>query len=149
MNESQLIASHRKAWKKEHPKDHYQKIQDGMGLGGKKPYDAYIMGTRDGLKEFWAKEFKIHKSHNAFPLSRIKPHQISGLMEAAQAGAIATVFIGVRFTMDVDTQARLNMRLRRISVDIELPVQDIVELIRAGKKSIPVLPYLIKEINRG
>ena len=147
MRESGLIVAHRKSWLKVNPHDYYKKINDGMGAGGQKPFDVFIMGMRNGLKENWAKEFKLHKSHRAFPLREIQPHQIMELTMAARAGAVATIFIGVRFMMDVDTQKRLGLRLRRISVDIELPIRDIVEMVKSGQKSIPGLPYLLKEIN--
>lgn len=151
MRETKLIALHRKKWLEDNPGDYYHKIADGMGMGGQKPFDVFIWGWRQhgsGLtREVWAKEFKIHKSHQAFPLKEIKPHQIRELVLAERAGAKSTVFIGVRFLMDVDTQKRLGLRLRQIHVDIELPIQHIVDLVKEGKKSLKVLPYLLKEIN--
>ena len=147
MRETQLVASHRKKWLKKHPNGYYHKIADGLGAGGQKPYDAYCWSKHSGQLKVWAIEFKIHKTHNAFPLSKIQPHQIRELVLAEKAGAIATVFIGVRFLMDVDTQKRLGLRLRQIHVDVELPIQHIVSLIKEGKKSIKILPYLLKEIN--
>ena len=152
LRESQLILAHRKKWLKAHPKDYYHKIADSLGVGGPKPFDVFILGYRTDstgkqYKEVWAKEFKIHKVHTAFPLRNIVPHQISELVMAEQGGATATVFIGVRFMLDVDTQKRVGLRLRQISVDIEIPIQDIVELVKSGQKSIPILPILLEEIN--
>jgi len=152
LKESELIVGHRKTWMKANPRDFYYKIPDTLGLGGQKPFDAFAWGHRRSAlggpeRRVFAWEFKIHKSHNAFPLSKIQPHQIMGLTMAEQGGAISTVFIGVRFTMDVDTQKRLGLRLRRISIDIEIPIQEIVSMIKGGQKSIPILPYLLKEIN--
>jgi hypothetical protein len=147
VRETKLIALHRKKWLERFPNDFYHKIADGLGAGGQKPFDVFIWGRRQGDLMVWAKEFKIHKTHRAFPLSKIQPHQIRELLLAERGGAIATVFIGVRFLMDVDTQKRLGLRLRRINVDLEFPIKDIVQMIKDGKKSFQVLPYLLKEIN--
>ena len=148
MKESALITWHRKKWTEYYPTDYYHKIQDALGLGGQKPFDVFIWGWRTilGVKQrkVWAKEFKVHKSHHAFSLRKIEPHQVRELEAASEAGAKATVFIGVRFLMDVDTQVRLGLRKRRISVDIEVLVEDIVKMIESGKKSIPVLPYILR-----
>lgn len=142
VRETQLSLEHKKQWLERYPDDFYHKIQDGLGSGGKKPFDSFIWGWRNGTKQIWAKEFKLHKSHNAFSLAKIEDHQIRGLQRAQKAGAIATVFLGIRCMLDVDTQTRLKLRLRRITVDVEFRVDEIVTLLESGQKSIPVLPYI-------
>jgi hypothetical protein len=140
MNEAQLINWHSKEWLKRRPGAFYYKIPDTLGIGGQKPFDVII----DDAGQHYAIEFKIHKSHRRFPLNKIKPHQIENLQKAQANGRIATVYIGVRFMMDLDDQERLNFRVRRISVDLEYPVDHIAQLIASGAKSIEILPLLRK-----
>jgi len=140
MKEADLIVWHRKQWLERRPLSWYYKIEDTLGIGNKKPFDVII----DDQGKHYAIEFKLHKSHNAFPLSAVKDHQIEYLQLAQANGRIATVYIGIRFTMDVDDQIRLGFRVRRISVDLEYPVDYIAGLIAEGQKSIPVLSLLRK-----
>lgn len=140
MKEADLIAWHGKKWLAASPGAFYYKIPDTLGIGNKKPFDVII----DDRGKHYAIEFKLHKSHRAFPLKRVEPHQIENLQAAQANGRIATVYIGVRFDLDVDDQERLGFRVRRIKVDLEYPVNYIAELIKQGQKSIKVLPLLRK-----
>jgi hypothetical protein len=143
MKETDLVAWHGKEYLKRRPRAFYYKIPDTLGVGGKKPFDVII----DDVGTHRAIEFKLHKSHTAFSLAHVQPHQIENLLLAQENGRIATVYIGIRFTMDVETQERLEFRIRRIKVDLEYPIDEIVAMIEAGKKSIKVLPLLKKAIN--
>lgn len=135
-----MIAWHQKEWLGIRPGAFYLKIPDTLGIGNKKPFDVLI---DDGGKHY-AIEFKLHKSHRAFPLRRIEEHQIENLQKAQDNGRISTIYIGIRFTLDVDDQIRLGFRIRRISVNLEYPINHIVRLLEQGKKSIPVVDLLRK-----
>jgi hypothetical protein len=138
MRESDIVVWHRKEWLKHSPKAFYYKIEDTLGLGGKKPFDVFILDSGQAF----AIEFKLHKKHTAFSLANIKPHQIAGLKRAKQNGAIAVVYIAVRILLDVDTKERLNLRKRRIAMNLEYELRDILELLDKGEKSIDILARL-------
>jgi len=140
MKETDLVSWHAQEYLKRRPGAFYHKLPDTLGVGGKRPFDAFII---DGGVTY-AIEFKLHKKHTAFSLAKIEPHQIENLQLAQANGAVSTIYIGIRFLLDIDDQERLGFRVRRISADLEYPVDYIAQLIASGQKSLKVLPLLRK-----
>lgn len=138
VTESEYISKYGTKWLKDRSGGFWYKIPDTLGVGNVKPFDviALYAGTT------YAIEAKLHKTHTAFPLSKIEPHQIMNLRMAARNGAISTVLIGVRFLMDLDTRARLGLRRRRVCMDLAFGVDEIHEKVTSGVKSIEILPFI-------
>ena len=142
MKETDLVEWHAKEWLAKSPGALYIKIPDALGIGNKRPFDVVI----DDQGKHYAIEFKLHKTHHAFSLAKIEQHQIDNLLKAQANGRIATVFIGIRFMLDLDDQERLGFRIRRVSHNLEYPINDIVRMIDSGIKSIKVVELLREAI---
>jgi len=87
----------------------YYKLPDGISVGGEKtdengksiwtrfipekPFDAMFSYR----KIHCAMEYKVHKKHTAWPLSAMRPSQITGLNLADKNGKYGFVFLNVRY----------------------------------------------------
>ena len=98
MNESDFALEMKHSIDRQLRNIHYNKIPDQVfnpnaRFNPEKDYDAYI--TYKGC--FTAMEYKLHKTSNAFPLSKVTLIQRSALLEARESGCHAYVIICVRY----------------------------------------------------
>jgi len=109
----------------------YVKIPDSIGqrFGTEKFFDAffYINGR------FFALEYKQHKSHRAFPLSKIRPIQEEYLQKAKNNGGHAYFVFNIRYKeservdiaifIDID---RWNILRQELSSRKSIPLDDLM-----------------------
>lgn len=144
MKEADLIRQHRDHWLKKSPDAFYYKIPDvGAALGNKKPFDVFILDNGRS----YAKEFKLHKSLHAWPISKLKDHQVEGLWKAHMNGAEATLFVGVRVLLSPRERDRLELPVRRIAIDLEFPIVEVVKWQEQEVKSVTVIEKVREQLN--
>jgi len=127
MKESIFAGEMKKSLLHHYPEALYIKIPDSIGqrFGTEKFFDAlfYINGR------FFALEYKQHKSHRAFPLSKIRPIQEEYLQKTKNNQGAAYFVFNIRYK-----------EAKRIDIAIFIDIDrwNILKQELGSKKSIPL-----------
>jgi hypothetical protein len=144
MNESQYIRVYMKSFANTVDKLWWYKIPDARGTG-KKPFDVFGYYIKDDKKVSFAWEFKFHKKLDVWSLAKVTDHQLASLKQLAKFGVEACVVLGIRFTLFIEDQEKLEIKKRRVAKDLVWPI----DLFLEYKKSNPTINVrdLVKEQN--
>jgi len=127
MKESIFAGEMKKSLSYHYPEALYIKIPDSFGqrFGTEKFFDAffYING------QFFAFEYKQHKSHRAFPLSKIRPIQEEYLQKAKNNQGAAYFVFNIRYKKS----ARVD-----IAIFVDIDQWNILKQELGSRKSIPL-----------
>lgn len=109
----------------------YYKIPDAYGMARfspPKPFDAFVV--YDG--KYFAFEYKMMKSQTAFPFNKVRPHQISNLLEVKKAGGYSFIII--------------NYRMKHYNKAFYISIKDFVKFQKTIGKQRKSIPFdIIKE----